>query len=135
MTTEREFPFLSEDQNPIVTAVVDIYDDVTEAERQIAFVGSLSNRFRQNITDAQLKAILDSRTIRSNGKFPASLTKILMTTDCKNLLASYAKAERWRGFSPRLSLARITLPIIHSISSARLLPKLPTTFYWPLNGT
>lgn len=51
---------LDEDQNPIVTAVVDILDDIDEAERQIAFVGSISTRFRQNITDAQLRTILDS---------------------------------------------------------------------------
>lgn len=64
---------LDEDQNPIVTAVVDIYDDVAEAERQIAFVGSLSNRFRQNITDSQLRAILDSYELfEATAEFPAS---------------------------------------------------------------
>lgn len=67
---------LDEDQNPIVTAVVDILDDIDEAERQIAFVGSISNRFRQNITDAQLRAILDSYELfTAKAEFPTSLTQ------------------------------------------------------------
>lgn len=51
---------LDEDQNPIVTGVVDIYDDMAEAKRQIAFVGALTTRFRDTFTDAQLRALLDS---------------------------------------------------------------------------
>lgn len=51
---------LDEDQNPIVTAVVDIYDDIEEAKRQLAFVGSVSDHFRHHISDAQLVALLDS---------------------------------------------------------------------------
>jgi hypothetical protein len=50
---------LDEDQNPIVTGVVDIYDDLEEAERQIAFVGALASRFRDWFTDAQLRTMLD----------------------------------------------------------------------------
>ena len=64
---------LDEDQLPIVTAVVDIYDDIAEAERQLAFVGSISNRFRENITDAQLRAILGNYDIFvENAEFPTS---------------------------------------------------------------
>lgn len=67
---------LDEDQNPIVTAVVDILDDIDGAERQIAFVGSISNRFRQNITDAQLRAILDGYELfEAKAEFPTSPTQ------------------------------------------------------------
>lgn len=67
---------LDEDQNPIVTAVVDILDDHEEAERQMAFVGSISDRFRHNITDAQLKAILDGYELFvAEAKFPTSHTQ------------------------------------------------------------
>lgn len=52
---------LDEDKNPVVTAVVDIYDDLDEAKRQLAFVGSLTNNFRHGVTsDARLRSLLDS---------------------------------------------------------------------------
>lgn len=50
---------LDEDQLPIVTAVVDIYDDIEEAERQLAFVGGVADFCDRNLTDAQLNALLD----------------------------------------------------------------------------
>lgn len=67
---------LDEDQNPIVTAVVDILDDPEEAERQMAFVGSISDSFRQNISDAQLRAILDGYDLFvAEAQFPTSRTQ------------------------------------------------------------
>lgn len=67
---------LDEDQNPIVTAVIDILDDSEEAERQMAFVGSISDSFRQNISDAQLRAILDGYELFvAEAQFPTSRTR------------------------------------------------------------
>lgn len=67
---------LDEDQNPIVTAVVDILDDIDEVERQLAFVSSISDSFRQNITDAQLRAILDCYDLFvAEAQFPTSQTR------------------------------------------------------------
>lgn len=64
---------LDEDQNPIVTVEVDIYDDMDEVERQLAFVAALADPFRENITDRQLQAILDKYDLfMEHAQFPAS---------------------------------------------------------------
>ena len=56
---ETRVAVLDEDQNMIASAVVDIYDDIAEAERQLAFVASLSSSSVRNAaTVAQLKAML-----------------------------------------------------------------------------
>lgn len=70
---EIRISVLDYDQNPVVTAVVDIYDDIDEAERQLAFVGAFPDSFRQNMTDAQLGALLDSyETFVAAARFPKS---------------------------------------------------------------
>lgn len=56
---EIRISVLDEDQNPIVTGLVDVYDDLEEAKRQMAFVGALTSRFRERFSDAQLRAMLD----------------------------------------------------------------------------
>jgi hypothetical protein len=64
---------LDEDQNPIVTAVVDVYDDHEEAELQLSFVGSISDTFLEDITDAQLRAILEGYDLfMAEAQFPVS---------------------------------------------------------------
>lgn len=61
---------LDEDQIPVVTAVVDIYDNMDEAKRQLAFVGSIA-QYITNPTDAQLVALLDSyEFFVDNATFP-----------------------------------------------------------------
>lgn len=68
---ETRIAVLDEDQLPIVTAVVDVYDDIEEAKRQLAFVASISDHFRHRITDAQLVALLSSYDLFvSNATFP-----------------------------------------------------------------
>lgn len=64
---------LDEDQLPIVTAVVDIYDDIAESERQLAFVGGIADFCDRNLTDAQLHALLDCYDLFvENADFPTS---------------------------------------------------------------
>lgn len=68
---ETRIAVLDEDQNPIVTALIDVYDDFEEAKLQLAFVAALSDRFRQDATDAQLKELLESYELFvENAQFP-----------------------------------------------------------------
>lgn len=68
---ETRISVLDEDQLPIVTAVVDVYDDLDEAKRQLAFVGSIADHFRERITDAQLRSLLESyEFFMENATFP-----------------------------------------------------------------
>lgn len=55
---ETRISVLDFDQNPVVSGVVDVYDDIDEGERQLAFVGALVNVLSLDVKDFQLRALL-----------------------------------------------------------------------------
>lgn len=60
-----------EDQNPVVTGVVDVYDDMESAKLQLAYVASLIPARAPQFSDAQLRALLDTYELfTSAAQFP-----------------------------------------------------------------
>lgn len=67
---EIRIDVVDEDQLPLATAVVDVYDDLDEAKLQVSFVAGLLPR-RYDVSEAQVKALHDSYELFvSNAKFP-----------------------------------------------------------------
>lgn len=72
---EIRIEVLDEDQLPLATAVVDIYDDLDEAKLQVSFVAGILPR-RYGISEAQVKALHDSYDLFvANAEFPTDRTQ------------------------------------------------------------